>query len=76
MKVVILESRIVARARENPASMALIGVLPPRVTEKLTDKGFNLEALSELKGDKLNEALNALCVHIDEGSKHVRVFCE
>jgi hypothetical protein len=58
------------------SGVGLIGVLPPRVAEKLTDKGFNLEALSELKGDKLNEALNALCVHIDEGSKHVRIFCE
>jgi SHOCT-like domain len=58
------------------SGVGLIGVLPPRVAEKLTDKGFNLEALSELKGDKLNEALNALCVHIDEGNKHVRIFCE
>ena len=58
------------------SGVGLIGVLPPRVAEKLADKGFNLEALSELKGDKLNEALNALCVHIDEGSKHVRIFCE
>jgi hypothetical protein len=58
------------------SGVGLIGVLPPRVAEKLTDKGFNLEALSELRGDKLNEALNALCVHIDEGSKHVRIFCE
>ena len=58
------------------SGVGLIGVLPPRVAEKLTDKGFNLEALSELRGDKLNEALNALCVHIDEGNKHVRIFCE
>ena len=58
------------------SGVGLIGVLPPSVAEKLADKGLNLEALSELKGDKLNEALNALCVHIDEGSKHVRIFCE
>ena len=58
------------------SGVGLIGVLPPRVAEKLSDKGFNLEALAELKGDKLNEALNALCVKIDEGGKHVRIFCE
>lgn len=58
------------------SGVGLIGVLPSPVAQKLADKGFNLEALSELKGDKLNEALNALCVHIDDGSKHVRIFCE
>jgi len=58
------------------SGVGLIGVLPPRVAEKLADNGFNLEALSELKGDKLNEALNALCVKIDDGGKHVRIFCE
>ena len=58
------------------SGVGLIGVLPPRVAEKLADKGFNLEALSELRGDKLNEALNALCVKIDDGGKDVRIFCE
>jgi SHOCT-like protein len=58
------------------SGVGLISMLPPRVTEKLVDKGFNLEALSELRGDKLNEALNALCVKIDDGGKQVRIFCE
>jgi len=57
--------------------VGLIGVLPPRVAQKLTDKGFNLDALSGLRGDKLNEALNELCVDIDSNDgKHVHIFCE
>ena len=31
------------------SGVGLIGVLPPRVAQKLTDKGFNLDALSELR---------------------------
>ena len=55
----------------------LIGVLPPRVAQKLADKGFNLEALAGLRGDKLHEALNELCVDIDSNDgKQVRIFCE
>jgi hypothetical protein len=57
--------------------VGLIGVLPPRVAQKLTDEGFNLDALAGLRGDKLNEALNELCVDIDSNDgKHVRIFCE
>lgn len=57
--------------------VGLIGVLPPQVAQKLTDKGFNLDTLSGLRGDKLNEALNELCVDIDSNDgKHVRIFCE
>ena len=59
------------------SGVGLIGVLPPGVAQKLTDKGFNLDALSSLRGDKLNEALNELCVDIDSNDgKHVRIFCE
>jgi hypothetical protein len=59
------------------SGVGLIGVLPPRVAQKLTDKGLDLEALSGLRGDKLNEVLNELCVDIDSNDgKHVRVFCE
>jgi hypothetical protein len=59
------------------SGVGLIGVLPPRVAQKLTDQGFNLDALAGLRGDKLNEALNELCVDIDSNDgKHVRIFCE
>jgi hypothetical protein len=59
------------------SGVGLIGVLPPKVAQKLTEKGLNLEALSGLSGYKLNEVLNELCVDIDSNDgKHVRVFCE
>jgi SHOCT-like protein len=57
--------------------VGLMAVLPPRVADKLNDKGFDLSALKELKGDELNEALNTLNINIDSSDgKHVRVFCE
>jgi hypothetical protein len=58
------------------SGIGLIGVLPPRVAQKLTDKGLNLDALSGLRGDKLNDVLNELCLDIDDGGQHVRIFCE
>jgi len=57
--------------------VGLMAVLPPRVAEKLNDKGFDLSFLKDLKGDELNEALNTLNINIDSSDgKHVRVFCE
>ena len=59
------------------SGVGLIGVLPPSVAQKLADKGLNLDALAGLRGDKLNDALNELCVDIDSSDgKHVRIFCE
>jgi hypothetical protein len=59
------------------AGVKLLGVLPPKVAQRLNDKGFSLDFLSELKGEDLEEALNTLHVDVetDEG-QHVRVFCE
>ena len=57
--------------------VGLMAVLPPRVAQRLSDKGFDLSALRDLKGDELNEALNTLNINIDSSDgKHVRVFCE
>jgi hypothetical protein len=57
--------------------VGLMAVLPPRVADRLNDKGFDLSALKDLKGDELNEALNTLNINIDSSDgKHVRVFCE
>jgi hypothetical protein len=57
--------------------VGLMAVLPPRVADKLNDKGFDLSVLKDLKGDELNEALNTLNINIDSSDgKHVRVFCE
>ena len=59
------------------SGVGLIGVLPQQVAQKLTDKGIDLESLSALHGDKLNQVLNELCVDIDsDDGKHVRIFCE
>jgi len=59
------------------SGVKLLSVLPPKVAQKLSDKGFNPEFLSDLRGEDLEEALNTLHVDIntDEG-QHVQVFCE
>jgi hypothetical protein len=59
------------------SGMKLLAVLPPRVNEKLTEKGIDLSALTELKGEELEQALRDLLVNVDgpEGNK-VQVFCE
>ena len=59
------------------AGVKLLGVLPPKVSQKLNEKGFSLDFLSELKGEDLEEAFNTLHVDIDtDEGQHVRVFCE
>jgi len=59
------------------SGMKLLAVLPPRVNEKLTEKGVDLSALAELKGEELEQALRDLLVNVDDsdGNK-VQVFCE
>ncbi len=59
------------------SGMKLLAVLPPRVSEKLAEKGIDLSALAELKGEELEQALRDLLVNVDgpEGNK-VQVFCE
>ena len=59
------------------SGVKLLGMLPPRVARKLNDKGVNLDFLSELRPEDLDEALNALHVEVDtDEGQHVRVFCE
>jgi hypothetical protein len=55
----------------------LLAVLPPRVNEKLAEKGIDLSAIAALKGEELEQALRDLLVNVDgpEGNK-VQVFCE
>jgi hypothetical protein len=55
----------------------LLAVLPPRVNERLGEKGIDLSVLAALKGEELEQALRDLHVNIDspEGNK-VQVFCE
>jgi hypothetical protein len=59
------------------SGMKLLAVLPPRVNEKLAEKGIDLSAISDLKGEELEQALRDLLVNVDgpDGNK-VRVFCE
>jgi hypothetical protein len=59
------------------SGMKLLAVLPPRVNERLAEKGVDLSALAELRGEELEQALRDLLVNIDgpEGNK-VQVFCE
>jgi len=59
------------------SGVGLMGVLPAAVAEKLDERGIDLDAFTELEGDELDEALNALNVEIDNGKgKQVRIFCE
>jgi hypothetical protein len=55
----------------------LLAVLPPRVNERLAEKGIDLSAIAALKGEELEEALRDLHINVDgpEGNK-VQVFCE
>ena len=55
----------------------LLAVLPPRVNERLAEKGIDLSAIAALKGEELEQALRDLLVNVDgpDGDK-VQVFCE
>jgi len=55
----------------------LLAVLPPRVSEKLAAKGFDLSAFAGMKGQDLTEALEELNINVDgPDGKKVRIFCE
>ncbi len=59
------------------SGVKLLGMLPPKAAKRLNERGINLDFLSELHGDELDEALNTLHVDIEsEEGQHVRVFCE
>ncbi len=59
------------------AGVGLMAVLPPRVQERLAEKGINLAGLRDMKGQELIDALQELHLDVDgpEGKK-VRIFCE
>ncbi len=55
----------------------LLAVMPRRVTERLSEQGIDLDALSTLKGEELGQALEELNVDIEKGDgKKVKIFCE
>ena len=55
----------------------LLAVLPPKVSERLAEKGIDLSALRDLPREELVEQLKDLRVDVDskDGEK-VRIFCE
>src|SRR3974377_172929 len=57
--------------------MKLLGVIPPKVTERLAEKGIDLSALRDLKGGELVDEVKDLHVDVDsKNGEKVRVFCE
>jgi hypothetical protein len=57
--------------------MKLLGVLPPAVSEKLTEKGIDLSTLRELQLEDLAEHLKDLHVDVDSSNgEKVRIFSE
>ncbi|HET7206857.1 MAG TPA: hypothetical protein VFI95_09800 [Terriglobales bacterium] len=57
--------------------MKLLAVLPPRVSEKLAEKGIDLAALEDLKNGALLEAVQNLNVDVDaHDGKKVQIYCE
>lgn len=59
------------------SGLGLVTVLPPRVNKKLAEEGIDLSALSNLKGEELDQAFRELNVDIEaHNGKKVRVFCE
>ena len=55
----------------------LLAVLPRRVSERLSEQGIDLEALSGLNDEDFAKALEELHVDIEKGNgKKVKIFCE
>lgn len=54
-----------------------MGLIPPRVNERLVEQGIDLSKLAELRTEQLAEVLQNTNIDIDGGSgKRVRIFCE
>ena len=59
------------------AGMKLLAIVPPVVNSQLKEKGIDLNVLSELKGEPLEQALRDLHVDVDQSNgQKVQVFCE
>jgi hypothetical protein len=55
----------------------LLAVLPQRVTERLAEQGVDLGALTALKDEDLDKALQELNINIERGDgTRVGIFCE
>jgi polyhydroxyalkanoate synthesis regulator phasin len=59
------------------SGMRFMSVLPPRVVEKLRERGIDLSGLAGLQGQELVDALRELNMEVDNGyGKKVHIFCE
>jgi len=62
------------------AGRSLLGVLPVNVTEKLKERGIDLDQLrasSKMNDEEKQTLLEQLNIHVDKGDgKKVRIFCE
>ncbi len=57
--------------------MRLMAVLPPRVSERLAERGIDLSTFAEMKGQELIEGLQELNLDVEaRDGKKVRIFCE
>ncbi|HEV2388966.1 MAG TPA: hypothetical protein VGS20_17125 [Candidatus Acidoferrales bacterium] len=57
--------------------MRFMSVLPPRVHQKLAERGIDLTGLGSLQGQELVDALRELNMEVDNGyGKKVHIFCE
>jgi hypothetical protein len=55
----------------------LLAVLPPKVSERLSENGIDLSALRDLPREDLIEQLKDLHVDVDSrNGEKVRIFCE
>ena len=55
---------------------SLLAVLPPRVSEKLTELGIDLSALGSKNCEDWAQALENADINVERGDKKVRIFCE
>ena len=62
------------------AGRSLLGVLPINITEKLKERGIDLDELrtsSRMNEEEKRTLLEQLNIHVDKGDgKKVRIFCE
>lgn len=62
------------------AGRSLLGVLPVNITEKLKERGIDLDQLrasSKMSDEEKQTLFEQLNIHVDKGDgKKVRIFCE
>lgn len=54
----------------------LLGIMPKRVTERLSECGINAAAFSTMDFKDFRQAVSELNVDVEKGDKKVRIYCE